>query len=466
MSIDTPLFRLEERPAPPKALLAGLQHVLASFVGIIAPSMIIAGALGLESFIPYLISMALFVSGLATLLQSQRIGPLGSGLLSIQGTSFSFVGALIIAGQAAREGGASNEEVLATLFGVCLAGSLIEVVLGGILPQLKRIITPTVTGIVVILIGLSLIKVGVTDMAGGFGAEDFGSLANLGLATLVIVSVLACQLSRHAWWRIGSIFIGLVVGCVAAALSGQMGVPDLGESRWLTLPQPLRYGLDFDIAAFIPVAFIFLITAIETIGDLTGTSRASGEPTDGPLYRRRIRGGVMADGVNSALAALFNTFPNTTFSQNTGVVQLTGIASRHVGWYVGGILIVLGLIPALGQLLQQIPRPVLGAATTLMFGLIAVSGIRILSDQTMDRKTLMTIATSLGTGLGVLLVPEILSGLPALAQKVFASPITTGGLTAIVCTLLMPGSTSAERHDDVADEIAHKGVTSEVSEQR
>ena len=459
MSIDTPLYRLEDRPAPPKALLAGLQHVLASFVGIIAPSMIIAGALGLEAYIPYMISMALFVSGVATLLQSQRIGPLGSGLLSVQGTSFAFVGALIIAGQAARDGGASDQAVLATLFGVCLAGSVIEIALGSVLPQLKRIITPTVTGIVVVLIGLSLIKVGVTDMAGGFGAENFGSLGNLGLAALVIVTVVACQLSRHAWLRIGSIFVGLVVGCLAAALGGQMGLPSLSEATWLTVPQPLRYGLDFDIAAFIPVAFIFLITAIETIGDLTGTSRASAEPVDGPVYRQRIRGGVMADGVNSALAALFNTFPNTTFSQNTGVVQLTGVASRHVGWYVGGILIVLGLIPALGQFLQQIPRPVLGAATTLMFGLIAVSGIRILSSQAMDRKALMTIATSLGMGLGVLLVPEVLSGLPPLMQKIFSSPITTGGLTAILCTLLLPDTGKAVQAEAPTNEVPSPGAS-------
>ncbi|MBZ9556928.1 MULTISPECIES: nucleobase:cation symporter-2 family protein [unclassified Modicisalibacter] len=459
MSVDTPLYRLDERPAPAKALLAGFQHVLASFVGIIAPSMIIAGALDLQGYVPYLISMALFVSGLATLLQSQRLGPLGSGLLSIQGTSFAFVGALIIAGQTARAGGADDTGVLATLFGVCLAGSLIEVALGSVLGQLKRIITPTVTGIVVTLIGLSLIEVGVTDMAGGFGAENFGSLANLGLGGLVIVTVLGCQLARHPWWRIGSIFIGLVVGCLVAALTGHMTLPALNDATWLSVPQPLRYGLNFDLAAFIPVAFIFLITAIETVGDLTGTSRASGEPVDGPLYRRRIRGGVMADGVNSALAAVLNTFPNTTFSQNTGVVQLTGVASRHVGWYVGGILIVLGLIPALGQLLQQIPRPVLGAATTLMFGLIAVSGIRILSQQTMDRKTLMTIATSLGTGLGVLLVPDVLSGLPPLAQKIFSSSITTGGLTAIACSLLLP---SGEMRDTSTAPAATAGAEEPV----
>ncbi|PWW32973.1 uracil-xanthine permease family protein [Chromohalobacter israelensis] len=442
MSADSPVYRLEDRPGPLASLLAAFQHVLASFVGIIAPSLIVGGALGLEQYLPYLLSMALFVSGVATWIQSQRLGPLGSGLLSIQGTSFSFVAALIAAGQAARTDGASDEAVIATLIGVCALGSFIEIALGGMLHRLKRIITPTVTGVVVTLIGLSLVKVGVTDMAGGVGAEDFGSLANLGLAALVIVVVLACQMSRHPWLRIGSVFYGLVIGCVAAVFTGHFNA-ELESLRWFALPQPLRFGIGFDWAAFVPVAFIFLVTAIETVGDLTGTARASGEPISGPVHQRRLRGGVLADGVNSLLAALFNTFPNTTFSQNTGVVQLTGVASRHVGRYVAAILLLLGLVPALGSVLQYIPRPVLGAATTLMFGLIAVSGIRILSDQAMTRKTIMTIAVSLGMGLGVQLVPEALSGLPDTARQIFASPITTGGLSAILCTLLLPGGAPA-----------------------
>ncbi|MBZ5877575.1 MULTISPECIES: uracil-xanthine permease family protein [Chromohalobacter] len=451
MSADSPVYRLEDRPGPLASLLAAFQHVLASFVGIIAPSLIVGGALGLEQYLPYLLSMALFVSGVATWIQSQRLGPLGSGLLSIQGTSFSFVAALIAAGQAARTDGASDEAVIATLIGVCALGSFIEIALGGMLHRLKRIITPTVTGVVVTLIGLSLVKVGVTDMAGGVGAEDFGSLANLGLAALVIVVVLACQMSRHPWLRIGSVFYGLVIGCVAAVFTGHFNA-ELESLRWFALPQPLRFGIGFDWAAFVPVAFIFLVTAIETVGDLTGTARASGEPISGPVHQRRLRGGVLADGVNSLLAALFNTFPNTTFSQNTGVVQLTGVASRHVGRYVAAILLLLGLVPALGSVLQYIPRPVLGAATTLMFGLIAVSGIRILSDQAMTRKTIMTIAVSLGMGLGVQLVPEALSGLPDTARQIFASPITTGGLSAILCTLLLPGGapTSEEAHQPQA----------------
>lgn len=438
------LFHHGDRPPFHISALVAFQHVLACFVAIIAPTIIITGTLGLEAEAPWLISMALFISGVSTVIQTRRVGPLGSGLLCVQGTSFSFVAALVSAGMIARAGGASDREVLGVLFGLCIAGSLIEIALGSVLHHLRRIITPTVTGVVVTLIGLSLISVGVTDIAGGPGAENPGDPLDLLLAVIVIAAVLACQLSQRPLLRVGSVFVGLLIGCLAAALMGRMSLEGVSDAPLLQLPQPLLYGLGFDIAAFIPVAFIFVITAIETVGDLTGSSRASHLPTHGEAYQRRIRGGVLADGFNSLLAGLFNTFPNTTFSQNTGVIHLTGVASRHIGLFVGGILIILGLIPALGALLQTIPRPVLGAATTLMFGLIAVSGIRMLAEQRMTRKRVMVIALSLGAGLGVQLVPEVVAGLPDMAQRIFSSSITTGGLLAIVMHLILPENQATE----------------------
>lgn len=438
------IFRHGDRPPFHTAFMVAFQHVLACFVAIIAPTIIVTGALGLQNEAPYLISLALLVSGISTLIQTQRVGPLGSGLLCVQGTSFSFVAALISAGLIARERGASDHEVLGVLFGICIAGSLIEMALGSVLHHLKRVITPTVTGVVVTLIGLSLISVGVTDIAGGHGAENPGDPVNLLLAVIVIGVVLTCQLSRHPMLRVGSVFVGLLAGCVAAALLGRLDLSGVAQAPLFQFPQPLRYGLRFDVAAFIPVAFIFAITAIETVGDLTGSSRASHLPTSGPEYQKRIRGGVLGDAFNSLLAGLLNTFPNTTFSQNTGIIHLTGVASRHIGLFVGGILVILGLIPAMGAVLQSIPQPVLGAATTLMFGLIAVSGIRMLAEQRMTRKRVMIIALSLGAGLGVELVPQVLSGLPELVQSVLSSSITTGGLLAILMHLVLPEHQATE----------------------
>jgi xanthine permease XanP len=177
---------------------------------------------------------------------------------------------------------------------------------------------------------------------------------------------------------------------------------------------------------------------IETMGDLTANSVISGEPVEGDLYLSRIKGGVLGDGVNSGLAAILNTFPNTTFSQNNGVIQVTGIASRHLAGYIAMILIALGLFPALGNALQLIPKPVLGGATLILFGSIAVAGVRILASQPFDRKQIFVVALSLGCGMGVALVPEVLTPLPESLAKVFESPITTSGVLAILATLLLP----------------------------
>lgn len=438
------IYQLEDRPPLPATLLAAVQHVLASFIGIITPTLVISGALGLAEQLPYLLSMALFVSGLATFIQVKKIKALGSGMLSIQGTSFSFVGGIIAAGLSVKNQGGSSEQILATLFGVCLAGSFIEMLVSRFLGKLKRIITPTVTGIVVCLIGLSLIKVGMTDVAGGFGSAHYGEPINFLLAGVVFVVVLGLQLCRYPWLRLSALFIGLVVGCLVAAMLGQLPEHTSAALSGTTLPVPFKYGLSFDWQAFLPISFIFIITAIETVGDLTATSRMSSQPIDGPVYVQRLRGGVLGDGFNSLLAAVFNTFPNTTFSQNNGVIQLTGVASRYVGLFIAALLILLGLIPGVGSLLQIVPRPVLGATTTLMFGAIAVAGIRILTTTDFSRKSMLTIALSFGLGLGVTLQPDVLQAMPEWIQKVFSSAITTGGLTAILCSVLLP---EAEREE-------------------
>lgn len=458
MSRDTTHFRpppllygLEDKPGAAASMLAALQHLLASIVGIVTPSLIIGGALGLGAYIPYLISMSLFVSGVSTWIQSQRVGPVGSGLLSLQGTSFAFLGSILAAGLVAKGRGDTPEQILALLFGLCLAGSLIEIVLSQFIDKLGKIITPTVTGIVITIIGLSLIKVGVTDMAGGFGAKDFGSAQNMALALTVIAVIIWLSFARSSMIRLSAILIGLAVGFVIAAFLGMIDFSKLGGQPVFALPEPFKFGLAFDWSLFIPIAFLYLITAIETTGDLTANSVISGEPVKGPLYMKRIKGGILGDGLNSALAAIFNTFPNTTFSQNNGVIQLTGVASRHVGKYISGLLVVLGLFPIVGAVFVLLPKPVLGGATLVLFGSIAVAGIRILSTQHIDRKAIYVMAVSFGFGLGVSLVPNALAGLPDTVQKVIGSPITISGITAILLTLILPDEHHAEEagEDDI-----------------
>lgn len=437
------IYYLEDKPSVRDSIFAAFQHLLAIFVGIITPSLIIGGVLGLGSEIPYLISMSLVVSGVATFIQARRVGPIGSGLLSIQGTSFAFLGSILSAGFIVKNAGGGPNEILGTIFGICFVGAFIEMFLSRFLHLLKKIITPVVTGIVVTTIGLSLVKVGITDFAGGQWLLDhkpelFGNMENLGLGFLVLIIIVLVNRSKNPLLRMSSIVIGLAVGYIAAVFLGKVDFSSLKNLPVISIPIPFKYGFKFNLEAFIPISFIYLITTIETIGDLTATSIVSNEPIEGDLYIKRIKGGVLGDGVNSALAAMFNTFPNTTFSQNNGVIQLTGVASRFVGMYIAAFLVILGLFPIIGGVFQQMPKSVLGGATLIMFATVAAAGIKIIASQKIDRRVMMIMALSFGLGLGVMVVPQVLSKTPDVVQKVFGSPITTGGLTAIIASIIFP----------------------------
>ncbi|NVK42201.1 MAG: purine permease [Oceanospirillaceae bacterium] len=444
------LYPLDAKPGYAEATFAAIQHVLASFVGIITPTLIIGGVLGLAEHIPYLISMALIVSGVGTFIQARRPFGIGAGMICVQGTSFAFLSSVLAAGFIAKGKGGGPDEILSLIFGVCFLGAFVEIVLSQFLHKLKRVITPLVTGIVITIIGISLIKVGMTDLAGGFKAPDFGSPANLALGGFVLTLIIALNFSSNAWLRLSSIVIGLVAGSLVAFFMGKISFEHLGSLPLVSLPLPFKYGFSFDWGAFLPIALIYLITAIESTGDLTANSIICRQPIRGDVYIRRIRGGVLGDGLNSALAAVFNTFPNTTFSQNNGVIQLTGVASRHVGYYIAAILILLGLFPIVGGVLQQIPKPVLGGATLVMFGTVAAAGVKILANEHLDRRKLLIMAVAFGLGLGVMNA-ELLGQMPPLVQNIFGSPITTGGLAAVLLSLLLPAPLSAKNEATTAE---------------
>ncbi|WP_409285150.1 nucleobase:cation symporter-2 family protein [Pseudomonas protegens] len=432
------IYGLNDRPRPLAALLAALQHVLASFVGIITPPLIIGSALGLSNHLPYLISMALMVSGVGTFIQARRPWGIGAGMICLQGTSFAFLGAVLAAGFLVKQRGGSPEDILAMIFGVCFFGALVQIVLSRFIGQLRRVITPLVTGIVITLIGISLIKVGITDLGGGFNAPDFGAPGNLGLGLLVLLSIIVLNRSNTPWIRLSAIIIGLALGSLVAWLSGKLEPQPLPDLPLISLPQPFKYGFSFDWSAFVPVALIYLISTLETVGDLTANCMLARQPISGPSYISRLKGGVLGDGVSCLIAASFSAFPNTTFAQNNGVIQLTGVASRFVGLYIGLILFCLGLFPLIGALLQQIPKPVLGGATLVMFGSVAAAGVRILAQAPLDRRSMLIIATSFGVGLGIAAQPNLLHQLPQVVQTLFDSAITSGGLTALLMCLLLP----------------------------
>ena len=426
------IYGLEARPPLRDTLFAALQHLLAIFVAIITPPLIIAGALNLDlETTGFLVSMSLFVSGLATFVQCRRLGPVGCGLLCVQGTSFSFIGPIIAAGLA---GG------LPAIFGATIAGSVVEMLVSRVLKYMRRIITPLVSGIVVTLIGLSLIKVGITACGGGEAAKaagTFGSIENVGLAALVLALIIFFNRSSNHYLRMSSIVIGLVIGYLVSWAMGMVNFSDIPDFGNLNIPIPFKYGISFDLSAIISLGLVYLITAIEAYGDITANSLISGQPVEGEKFMKRASGGILADGFNSMLAGVFNSFPNSIFAQNNGMIQLTGVASRYVGYFIAGMLLLLGLFPVVGLVFSLMPEPVLGGATLLMFGTVAAAGIRIIASQNINRKATLVIAISFSFGLSVELVPEILSQLPETVRNIFSSGITTGGVMAILTNALI-----------------------------
>ena len=436
------IYRLEDRPPLPQTLFAACQHLLAMFVAVITPALLICQALGLPAQdTQHIISMSLFASGVASIIQIKAWGPVGSGLLSIQGTSFNFVAPLIMGGTALKTGGAVPT-MMAALFGTLMLASCTEMVISRVLHLARRIITPLVSGVVVMIIGLSLIQVGLTSIGGGYAAmsdNTFGAPKNLLLAGVVLALIILLNRQRNPYLRVASLVIAMAAGYALAWFMGML--PESNEpmtQELIMVPTPLYYGLGIEWSLLLPLMLVFMITSLETIGDITATSDVSEQPVSGPLYMKRLKGGVLANGLNSFVSAVFNTFPNSCFGQNNGVIQLTGVASRYVGFVVALMLIVLGLFPAVSGFVQHIPEPVLGGATLVMFGTIAASGVRIVSREPLNRRAILIIALSLAVGLGVSQQPLILQFAPEWLKNLLSSGIAAGGITAIVLNLIFP----------------------------
>lgn len=444
------LYGLNDKPPFKDALFVGLQHVCAIFIPVVTPGLLITGALGLDpARSSYILGMSLFVSGLGTFIQVHRLGPIGSGLLSVQGTSFAFVTPILAVVAISLEGGKTPEQTLSLILGLCFFGSFIPIILSRFLHLTQKIFTPLVTGTAVTLIGLCLIKVGMFYMAGGGKAQAiakqnpesplaFGSLQNWALAMSVFAIVGICSASSNKYLRMGSIIIGLTVGFIVSVFLGIADFSKLSTLPLVNVPIPFRFGLAFDYVTFISFAIIYIALTLEVLGDITATSMVSAEPIEGPVYIRRLKGGILGDGVNSLIASVCGTFPIVTPAQNNGIIQLTGVGSRHVGLFVAAILILLGLFPLVGGVLLAIPTPVFGGAVMLMFGTVAVAGFNILREVKMDNRSFVILAVSLAAGLGVTFLPEALHSFPAGVQSVLESGIATGSICALVLNIVMP----------------------------
>ena len=424
----TPVYNIDDRPPLQEAIPLGLQHVLAMFAGNVAVPIIIANVLGLSiEDKSFLIQSAMFVAGIATLLQTIGIGRVGGKLPIVMGTSFGFMPTAI---------GIGKQFGLAAILGASFVAGWLEVVLGFFLKTLRKLFPPLVTGTVVLAIGLSLLPVGINYAAGGVGSPDFGSLPNLFLAGLVLaISVFLNQYCKGIW-SAASILIGMIIGYLVAMPMGMVDFTPVTEASWFSIPKPLVFGMEFHASAIIAMLIMYIVTTVETVGDISAITMggASREATD-----RELSGGVMADGVGSIFGALFNTLPNTSFSQNVGLVSFTGVMSRYVVSIGALFLAAAGLIPKLGSVLAIMPQSVLGGGAIVMFSTVATSGIVLISRSAMTHRNLLVVAISLGLGLGLGQVPQALQHLPVWVGQIFTSSgIAIVCLVALFLNLVLP----------------------------
>ena len=421
-------------PPMMQAIPLGMQHVLAMFASNVTPSIIVAGAAGLafggtEQI--YLIQMAMLFAGVATLFQTIGVGPIGARLPIMQGTSFAFVG--VLAGLAATQG-------LGVALTACLVGGVLHFILGSFIKKLRFLFPPLVTGLVILAIGLYLIPVAIKYSAGGaaefqMNAPSFGSMMHWAVALTVIIVSIACKFFGRGLISSAAILIGLLAGYALAFMFGMVNFGAVGKSAWITGLQVMPYGFEFSLGAVIVVTLVCIVSAIETVGDATATTQAGAGriATD-----EEISGATYADGLGTAIAAVFGGLPNTSFSQNVGIVGMTGIMSRHVVTIAGVILIVCGLLPKVGAVISSMPLPVLGGGVIVMFGMVASAGMNLLSVVPMNRRNMAIIAISLAFGLGLNLVPMAVQYLPGTLKVLATSAVAPTALAAVLLNQILP----------------------------
>ncbi|ELZ07787.1 uracil-xanthine permease family protein [Natrialba aegyptia] len=428
-------YGLDEKPPLPKSILLGLQHVAVMIVPATAVAYIVAGSVGLSGAdTAYIVQMVLLFSGLATIVQAYTVGPVGAKLPIVMGTSFTFLGAMTTIGA---------DFGMAAVFGAILVtGFTVEGLIGWQFNRIKPFFPPLVTGLVVVIIGLYLIPTGMDYAAGGTAAHEageFGALHHIGLAALVLAIAVGLNMLTRGITRLLSILVAITVGYVAAVAVGLVDFSPIGAAAWVAVPSPTRFGFEFEPIAILVFAFLFLVSAMETVGDMSGVTAAEGRNPD----TREFRGALFTDGLLSSLGSVFATFPVTSFSQNVGIITFTGVMSRHVVGISGVILAVLGLSPKIGAVVTTIPSAVFGGATLLMVGMVAASGFRLIVLHTeLDRRNMVIVAVSLGLGLGIATTPEAISGLPNAAQTFFGEPVILTALSALVLNTFVPGEQS------------------------
>lgn len=427
------IYQLEGVVPLKQAIPLGIQHVLAMFLGNISPLLIICGMLDMPIDLKTrLIQNAMFIAGIATLFQLYPIWKLGSGLPIVMGTSSGFIGT-------AKAIGASFG--YPALMGASLIGGIFEIIMGFFIKPLRKLFPPVVTSLVIVSIGLSLLPVGVKYFGGGAGTEDFGSWQHLLVGTIVILVIIILKQFKGSFLSTASILIGIVIGYIVSIILGMVDFTQVKEAAWVSIPHFMPTKMEFEPQAIIAMGIMFIATTVETVGDISGVANGGldREPTN-----EELQGGVIADGFGSFLASFFGVLPNTSFSQNVGLVAVTKVVNRFVIMTGAVFLILCGFCPKLSAIFSVMPQSVLGGAAVIMFAMILVSGLQSLLREKIDERNGLIIALAIGLGVGIGNVPEVLAQLPAWVSNIFAqNGIIMTFVIATILNLVLPKSKEA-----------------------
>ncbi|GGD39981.1 uracil-xanthine permease family protein [Sinisalibacter lacisalsi] len=453
-SIGTPEQLRDPDYTPPlaKAVPLGIQHVLAMFVSNVTPVILVAGAAGIGfgsdqaglgfPDMTYMIQMSMLFAGIATLIQTVGYGRVGARLPLVQGTSFAFVPVMIPAVAGAGTAG------LAGLMTGVLIGGIFHILIGFVVGPVRKALPPLVTGLIVLMIGLALLRVGVQYAAGGapkMGTPAFGTLEMWGPALVVIVVTLAAKFFLRGFFSVAAVLVGIVAGYVVALVMGQVSFAGVGDAALLAAPIPFKFGFELNWAIIIGMCFMAIISTIETVGDTSAICK-SGAGRD--VTDKEVIGATFANGIGSALAGAFGGLPNTTFSQNVGLVAMTGVMSRHVVSFGALFLILAGFVPKVGAVVNTVPINVLGGGVVVMFGMVAASGINMLSEVRWNRRNMVIFAISLSLGFGLQLEPSALQHTGETAQILLSSGLLPAAFLSIVLNLVLPEHISGDDLDE------------------
>ncbi len=422
------IYKLDGKVPVGKAIPFGLQHILAMFVANIAPILIVAGACGLSAAqTTNLVQCAMMIAGIGSLIQLFPLWKIGSGLPIVMGISFTFVSIFCVIGP---------EYGYGSVVGAILVGGLVEGSLGLFAKYWRKLVSPIVAASVVTAIGFSLLSVGATSFGGGSGSPDFGSWKNLLLGFITLLACLLFQIFAKSYFKQLSVLFGLVVGYIVAACMGVVDFSALKDCGVIAIPRFMPFTPEFHVGPIVTVILIFLVSATETIGD---TSALAASALNREVTDKEITGSIACDGYISSLSALFGCLPITSFSQNVGLIAMTKVINRFTIATGAGIMILAGLFPIFGALLNTLPEAVLGGCTIIMFGNIVISGLQMISNCGFSQRNITIAALSLSVGIGFTQVPEIFSIFPDVVQNVFADNcVATVFLIAIIANLVLP----------------------------